>query len=179
MGLHRGDVEQAALPEQAAAHGHADGIENQGDEGEGQLEDPLLHALEGLVEAIGNEKMTLDNVAASISQYNEAADGGEDPLGKAPELFERLGGVNPESEYYIAVTGAPYIYSTCGGVEVNEDMQVLDESGNAIAGLYAVGTDSMGVMFTNTKGYTNYGGVAQGYAFFSGKTAGAHAAAQE
>ena len=135
--------------------------------------------LEGLVEAIGNEKMTLDNVAASISQYNEAADGGEDPLGKAPELFERLGGVNPESEYYIAVTGAPYIYSTCGGVEVNEDMQVLDESGNAIAGLYAVGTDSMGVMFTNTKGYTNYGGVAQGYAFFSGKTAGAHAAAQE
>lgn len=135
--------------------------------------------LEGLVEAIGNEKMTLDNVTASVSRYNEAAGGAEDALGKAPEFFERLGGVNPESEYYIAVTGAPYIYSTCGGVEVNEDMQVLNESGNAIEGLYAVGTDSMGVMFTNTKGYTNYGGVAQGYAFFSGKVAGAHAAAQE
>ena len=135
--------------------------------------------LEGLVEAIGNEKMVLDNVTASVDQYNKAAEGAEDALGKAPEFFERLGGVNPESEYYIAVTGAPYIYSTCGGLEVNEDMQVLDEGGNAIAGLYAVGTDSMGVMFTNTKGYTNYGGVAQGYAFFSGKVAGAHAAAQE
>lgn len=135
--------------------------------------------LEGLVEAIGNEKMVLDNLTASVNQYNEAAEGAEDAFGKAPELFERLGGINLESEYYIAVTGAPYIYSTCGGVEVNADMQVLDESGNAIEGLYAVGTDSMGVMFTNTKGYTNYGGVAQGYAFFSGKTAGAHAAAQE
>ncbi len=135
--------------------------------------------LEGLVEAIGNEKMVLDNLMASVTQYNEAADGAEDAFGKTPELFERLGGINPESEYYIAVTGAPYIYSTCGGIEVNTDMQVLDERGNAIKGLYAVGTDSMGVMFTNTKGYTNYGGVAQGYAFFSGKTAGAHAAAQE
>ena len=34
----------------------------------------------------------------------------------------------------------------------------------------------MGVLFTNTKGYTNYGGIAQGYAFVSGKTAGAEAA---
>ena len=56
--------------------------------------------------------------------------------------------------------------------------QGLNEAGEVIEGLYAVGTDSMGVMFTNTKGYTNYGGVAQGYAFWSGRVAGAHAAGQ-
>ena len=135
--------------------------------------------LEDLVKAIGNENMSLDNLTASIEQYNAAADGGEDAFGRTPESFERLGSINTESEYYIAVTGAPYIYGTCGGLDVNENMQVLNESGEAIEGLYAVGTDSMGVLFTNTKGYTNYGGVAQGYAFYSGKTAGAHAAGQE
>jgi fumarate reductase flavoprotein subunit len=40
-----------------------------------------------------------------------------------------------------------------------------------------VGTDSMGVLFTNKKGYANYGGVAQGYAFTSGKIAGEEIAA--
>lgn len=135
--------------------------------------------LEELVTAIGNEKMTLDNLTASVEQYNAAAEGAEDAFGKAAQYFERLGGINTESEYYVAVTGAPYIYSTCGGLDVNVDMQVLNESGQVIEGLYAVGTDSMGVMFTNTKGYANYGGVAQGYAFLSGRIAGAHAAAAQ
>lgn len=135
--------------------------------------------LEDLVAAIGNEKMSADNLVASVNQYNAAAEGAEDVFGKAAENFERLGGINTESEYYVAITGAPYIYSTCGALEVNENMQVMNESGEVIEGLYAVGTDSMGVMFTNTKGYTNYGGVAQGYAFWSGQTAGAHAASQK
>ncbi|MBP3700271.1 MAG: FAD-dependent oxidoreductase, partial [Lachnospiraceae bacterium] len=114
-------------------------------------------SLEALVAAIGNEKMSVDNLTASVAAYNAAAEGGEDALGKAAENFARLGAVNADSEYYVAITGAPYIYSTCGGLEVNVDMQVLNEAGEVIEGLYAVGTDSMGVMFTNTKGYTNYG----------------------
>ena len=35
----------------------------------------------------------------------------------------------------------------------------------------------MGVLFTNKKGYANYGGVAQGYCFTSGRLAGENAAA--
>ena len=136
-------------------------------------------SLEGLVEAIGNEKMDAANLIASVEQYDAAAAGAEDEFGKPAEYFARLGAVGLDSEYYIAVTGAPYIYSTCGGLDVNENMQVLDTDGAVIDGLYAVGTDSMGVLFTNTKGYTNYGGVAQGYAFVSGKIAGAYAATQE
>ncbi len=136
-------------------------------------------SLDALVSAIGNEKMSADNLKASVAAYNAAANGGEDALGKSADNFARLGAVNEASEYYVAITGAPYIYSTCGGLEVNVDMQVINEAGEVIEGLYAVGTDSMGVMFTNTKGYTNYGGVAQGYAFWSGRIAGAHAAAQK
>ena len=133
-------------------------------------------SLDALVAAIGNEKMSADNLKASVAAYNVAANGGEDALGKSADNFARLGAVNEGSEYYVAITGAPYIYSTCGGLEVNVDMQVINTAGEVIEGLYAVGTDSMGVMFTNTKGYTNYGGVAQGYAFWSGRVAGAHAA---
>jgi len=133
-------------------------------------------SLDALVAAIGNEKMSADNLKTSVAAYNAAANGGEDALGKAADNFARLGAVKEDSEYYVAITGAPYIYSTCGGLEVNVDMQVINEAGEVIEGLYAVGTDSMGVMFTNTKGYTNYGGVAQGYAFWSGRVAGAHAA---
>ena len=136
-------------------------------------------SLDALVTAIGNEKMSADNLKASVAAYNVAANGGEDALGKSADNFARLGAVNEGSEYYVAITGAPYIYSTCGGLEVNVDMQVINTAGEVIEGLYAVGTDSMGVMFTNTKGYTNYGGVAQGYAFWSGRVAGAHAAANK
>ena len=112
---------------------------------------------------------------SSVKGYQEAAKG-TDPLGKKADLFARVGAPASDSEYYIAITGAPYIYSTCGALDVDVAMRVLDKSGAAIQGLYAVGTDSMGVLFTNTKGYTNYGGIAQGYAFVSGKTAGAEAA---
>ena len=133
-------------------------------------------SLDALVSAIGNEKMSADSLKASVAAYNVAANGGEDALGKTADNFARLGAVNEGSKYYVAITGAPYIYSTCGGLEVNVDMQVINTEGEVIEGLYAVGTDSMGVMFTNTKGYTNYGGVAQGFAFWSGRVAGAHAA---
>ena len=54
---------------------------------------------------------------------------------------------------------------------------VLDENGNVIPGLFACGTDSMGVLFNEDKAYTNYGGCAQSYCFVSGRDAGAYAAA--
>ncbi len=129
-------------------------------------------SLDELAAVTGMDAATLK---ASVEGYQEAAKG-TDPLGKKAESFARMGAPASESEYYVAFVGAPYIYSTCGGLDVNVDMQVLDTDGAAIPGLYAVGTDSMGVLFTNTKGYTNYGGIAQGYAFVSGRTAGANAA---
>jgi fumarate reductase flavoprotein subunit len=132
-------------------------------------------SVQDLAKAIGGA-MSAQALQASIEGYQASA-AGNDPLGKAADKFARLGPVAAGSEYYVAVTGAPYIYSTCGGLDVDKDMRVLKKGGAAIPGLYAVGTDSMGVLFTNKKGYANYGGVAQGYAFTSGKIAGESAAA--
>lgn len=135
-------------------------------------------SLEDLVKQLNSHgaNMNYDDFKASIDAYNAAANGGEDPMHKSAESFERLGAIGDGEDYYIAVVGAPYIYSTCGGLDINANMQVLDGNGNVIAGLYAVGTDSMGVLFTDKKGYANYGGVAQGWAYTSGKLAGEHAA---
>jgi len=128
-------------------------------------------SLKGLASAINNGRMTEKALLASIEGYGAGAKG-SDPFKKPVQRFERLGAPSASSEYYVAVTGAPYIYSVCAGLDVNAKMQVLKKGGKALDGLYAVGTDSMGVLFTNKKGYANYGGVAQGYAFTSGKIAG-------
>lgn len=133
-------------------------------------------SLKGLVAAINNGRMTEKALLASIEGYSAGAKG-KDPLGKPVQRFERLGAPGTSSGYYIAVTGAPYIYSVCAGLDVNANMQVLRANGKTLDGLYAVGTDSMGVLFTDKKGYVNYGGVAQGYAYTSGKIAGEEIAA--
>lgn len=41
-------------------------------------------------------------------------------FGKDASKFERLGTVAADSEYYVAFTGALYIYSTCGGLDERE-----------------------------------------------------------
>ena len=130
-------------------------------------------SLEELAEQIGGS-MTAENLKASIAGYHPE----NDAFGKDPSRFERLGTLSEESEYYVAFTGAPYIYSTCGGLDVNENFQVLDTEGEVIPGLFACGTDSMGVLFNEDKAYTNYGGCAQGYCFVSGRDAGTFAAEQ-
>jgi len=133
-------------------------------------------SIKGLVAAINNGRMTEKALLASIEGYG-AGPSGQDPFKKPAQRFERLGAPVKDSAYYVAVTGAPYIYSVCGGLDVNAKMQVLKAGNQVLGGLYAVGTDSMGVLFTDKKGYANYGGVAQGYAYTSGKIAGEEIAA--
>lgn len=128
--------------------------------------------LDELAAAIGGD-ITAEALKASVAGYNPE----NDAFGKPADKFARLGTVAADAEYYVAFTGAPYIYSTCGGLDVNEQFQVLDVNGNVMPGLYACGTDSMGVLFNEAKAYTNYGGCAQGYCFVSGRDAAYAAAA--
>ena len=85
--------------------------------------------------------------------------------------------VEDNGKAYYAVRGASYIYSTCGGLEVDTGLNVVDVDGNAVPGLYAVGNDSLGVLLASEKAYVTYGGAAAGWALTSGRLAGAHAAA--
>jgi succinate dehydrogenase/fumarate reductase flavoprotein subunit len=85
--------------------------------------------------------------------------------------------INPDATGYTAILGAGYYYGTGGGLDVDTDMQVLNTSKEKIPGLYAVGQDSMGVLFNAKKAYVGYGAAAQGWAITSGRIAGAKAAA--
>lgn len=59
-------------------------------------------------------------------------------------------------------------------VQVNPNNEVLDNNGQAIAGLYAIGNDATGLV-GDTYG-PNMPGTCVGYAFYSGRNAGLHAA---
>ena len=116
------------------------------------------------------EKMGLDPAAleATVEAYNAACEAGEDAeFGKDPKYLKPITGAP-----YYGIIGSSWCYSTCGGLDVNEKFQVLNTEGQPIEGLYAVGTDSMGVLFSETKAYVTYGGGAMGYAFTSGRLVG-------
>ena len=49
-----------------------------------------------------------------------------------------------EGPYWLLETADGY-YTTCGGIKVNEKIQVLDEEGQVIPGLYAGGSDAGGL----------------------------------
>lgn len=119
-----------------------------------------------LAKLINMDPATLE---ATVAKYNEYCETGNDlDFNKPAEFLVKLG-----SGPYYAITGAPYCYSTCGALDINENFNVLKADGvTPINGLYAVGTDSMGVLFTEKKPYVTFGGAAQGWAFTSGYLAG-------
>ena len=119
-----------------------------------------------LAKQIGFDPETLEK---TVSTYNGYCETGKDPDFNKPAKFLEAIGKGP----YYAVVGTPYCYSTCGGLNIDRNFRVLQSDGKTpVNGLYAVGTDSMGVLFTEKKAYVTFGGVAQGWAFTSGYLAG-------
>ncbi len=60
------------------------------------------------------------------------------------------------------------------GLDIDINFNVLQVDGKTpVNGLYAIGTDSIGVLFTEKKPYVTYGGAAQGgWAYTSGYLCG-------
>ncbi len=124
--------------------------------------------LEDLAKLLDIDPATL---AGTVSTYNAAVAAGEDKeFGKSADfLTMSIAGEGP----YYAFVGASYIYSTVGGLDVDTNLRVLgSDNATPINGLYAVGTDSLGVLFSEQKEYVTYGGAAQGWAYTSGRIAG-------
>lgn len=124
--------------------------------------------LEELAQLLNMDPAVLSD---QVNRYNAAVDSGADEeFGKDPSFLTMKVG---ESGPYYAFTGASFIYSTVGGLDVNTNMQVLgSDHATPINGLYAVGTDSLGVLFSEQREYVTYGGAAQGWAYTSGRIAG-------
>ena len=76
----------------------------------------------------------------------------------------------------VCLIGAAYVYSTTGGVEVDENINLVKTDGSIVDNVYVVGNDSLGCLNESNKAYVTYGGAAQGWALTSGRLAGANAA---
>lgn len=76
-----------------------------------------------------------------------------------------------ESEYYIAIEGGTCAITTCGGTEVNANMQVVRTDGTVIENLFMVGCDSLGNLMATGCDYP-LGGHAAMWAVSGGNIAG-------
>ena len=100
--------------------------------------------IEELAEKIGVDPTNLKN---SIDTYNKAVAGVEaDPLGR--KLFEYPLDKGP----YYASKGNAKVHHTMGGIEINENCQVLDTNGNVIPGFFACGEVTGGIHGSNRLG---------------------------
>ena len=120
------------------------------------------------------DKIGAPELIAAVEKYNKAIEAGKDEeFGKDVSMMHSIG-ANGEKVYAVKAKG--FCFTTSGGLNVNSNIEVLDTEGNVMPGLYACGTDSMGVLFSEESGYMDYGGVDHGWCFVSGKIAGKNAA---
>jgi fumarate reductase flavoprotein subunit len=113
------------------------------------------------------------SLARTISDYNGFAAAGRDAQfnKKADRLLPLSQGP------FYAIKGYSAAFSTVGGLDINTRFNVLKKDGQTpIRGLYAVGNESGGVLYSDKKPYVTYGGAALGWAFTSGRLAGGFAA---
>lgn len=129
--------------------------------------------LEELAKLMG---VPADNLIQSVTEYNRHCLGGD--LEGQPDEFGRTlftdtnkinNGINTPP-YYAAVR-VPTVHHTMGGVEINENTEVLDTNGNVIPGLFAAGEVTGGIHGTN-----RLGGNALTDTVVFGRIAGAKAA---
>ncbi|GGX99560.1 FAD-binding dehydrogenase [Litchfieldella qijiaojingensis] len=144
-----------------------------------------LKAGRTIEELANNCGIDLEDLKRTIEAYNEYARHGEDPeFGRGSTPYNRKQGdpshqPNPcvapldEGPFY-AVKVVPGCFGTFAGLKANEHAQVLNESGEPIPGLYAVGTDMASIM----GGFYPAGGINLGPAVTFGYIAGCHAAGQ-
>ena len=128
-----------------------------------------------LAEKIG---VPAENLAATVEAYNAAVEaGGTDEFGRLYDGTKTAYNIavnKIEGDTYYAVPLHALCVMTLGGITANENMQVLDENGTPIPGLYAAGEVVGGIWGKFVSGGT---GVMGPIVF--GKIAARHAMANE
>jgi len=88
-----------------------------------------------------------DNLQKAIDQFNKAA------FGEQEDVFGRQVYQYPlDKAPYYACTGFINVHHTMGGIEINEQAQVLDVNGNVIPGFFAAGEVTGGIHGGNRLG---------------------------
>lgn len=88
--------------------------------------------LEELAKKMGCDESTLKS---TVNRYNSMCDAGEDTDYYKKPIFLTPVKTGP----FYALKVGPALLAVTGGLEVNTDFECLDEKGNAIEGLYALG----------------------------------------
>ncbi|MCR5450123.1 MAG: FAD-binding protein [Solobacterium sp.] len=128
----------------------------------------------------GTPVTNLDDILAMGEKFNDViiADSKEDLESKLGFKIN-LDDIHGQTEgKIVCIKGAAYVYSTCGGLDADTNMNLLKEDGTPVENVYVVGNDSLGTLNESDKAYVTYGGAAQGWALTSGRLAGANAAAK-
>ena len=114
-------------------------------------------------EAAAAAGVNAENLAATVEKYNSFVEKGEDAdFGRNASYLTMKIGAGP---YYL-IEQKPRFATTMGGLVVNTNMQVLNQDGNAISGLYAAGETCGQVM-----GDDSPSGANNAWAITSGKLA--------
>lgn len=132
-------------------------------------------AVHGPLDTLDNlaESLNLDAAAlkASVEKYNGyCASGVDEEYGKAKEYLFAL-----ESGPYYAFELNVGIFTTVGGMKINNHSQVLDDDSHPIPHLYATGCDAGGI-YGDAYDVSICEGSCQGFAVFTGKMAAEHIA---
>lgn len=127
----------------------------------------------GSYEELGDELgLPAGALAETMSTYNEAAAGGEDPeFHKAPEFLVPLT-EGPFGAYDLRVDRTIYAGFPLGGLTIDVDGRVLDGDGAAVPGLFAAGRSASSMA---RSWYCS--GISLGEGTFTGRRAGRAAAA--
>ena len=111
------------------------------DELAGDLEAGLAFKADSFEELADKAGLPKEAFLAQVEKYNAMCDAGEDTqFYKKPEYMRQLG----KAPLY-AIQIAPDFPTSCGGIRVNENLQVLDPEFKVIPGLYATGNDASGL----------------------------------
>lgn len=110
------------------------------------------------------------NLEKAVSDYNRAAETGNDVMGKEKDMIVPI----TEAPFY-AVKIYPTLMGTIGGVKINRQFHVLDKDGEPIPGLFATGECANRLIYNDA--YVS--GSSVQYALTSGRIAGEVAASQD
>jgi len=107
---------------------------------------------------------------AQVERYEKyCKDKKDEEFGKAERNL--ISQINKAPYYAVKADATPY--STIAALNIDTDINVTKADGKTrIKGLFACGNDSGGVLYTNLEPYAQYGGVALGWAFTSGRLVG-------
>lgn len=126
---------------------------------------PIIVKGEDLSALAGQMGIDAEALAATVADYNEMCAAGKDTQ------FDKPDPVALNEGTYVIVEQKPRFATTLGGLKANENLQIVDAEGNPIANLYGAGC-----VVGGANGADSMTAMMQGWANFSGYTAGTNAA---